>query len=78
MQVLTCETVMVKRYEARSLKLYWVEDSRSAQLCGLTVRVVNPDTHCIMGRGEPVIYEVSGTPQQVAMFEHVMTHDMAM
>lgn len=76
MQVLTCETVMVMRYEARSVKSYWIEDSRTAQLCNLSVRVINADTHCIMGKGEPLIYEVTGTPQQIARFEETMTHNL--
>ena len=78
MHVLTCETIMVRRYEARSVKSYWTEDSRTAQLCNLTVRVVNADSHCIMGKGEPLVYEVTGTPQQIAQFESVMTHDLTL
>lgn len=69
-----CDLIMFKRYEARSVKAYWTEDSRCAQLCGLAVKVINPDTHCISGNGEPLVYEVVGSPQQVANFEHKMTH----
>jgi len=69
MQVLTCETVVVKTYQALSLKAFWTSEARTALLCGCQVRLINPDSHCVAGAGEPLFFEVAGTPQQVSRFE---------
>lgn len=46
---------------------YWMEFARSMLLCGLAIRVQNPDS--VAFPDTPIFIEVIGTPQQIGQFE---------